>query len=402
MRRPLRPRALSVLVALVLASAAFGCGRPHVLVVGLDGANWAVLDPLIDAGYLPNIGHLVRSGASAGLDCTPADPVAPCFCPPVWTSIATGVTRAQHRIVNLFDPVSKRARKAIWNVLEEHGGIVTLVSYRATWPPEPDVQFVFTEPGLDAAGESLYDVWLPSDHPGLDQPDTWFQPPGILERLGVLPGNGVHPPSWGIFARDRAAMEGLLQLSLARGLPDPWDRSTELTMMILHGPDKVEHLMWGSVQDEMYGPFDTDALLAQAAAYDGPVLEPGPFGWGQIADPYLEADAWLGRLLLTRSYDYVVFVSDHGMTRNPNPGLAGQHDVASTEGHMGILSIHGMGVREGAWLGTVSVLDVAPTLAYLLDLPVALDLPGRVLREAFTPERLERRPAYAKTVMTWE
>ncbi len=197
-------------------------------------------------------------------------------------------------------------------------------------------------------------------------------------------------------------MAALLQLSLARGMAEPWDRKTELTMMILHGPDRVSHLLWGGLQDVMYGPFHTEALLAQAAAYDGPVLEPGPFGWGQIADPYLEVDEWLGRLLLTRRYDYIVFVSDHGMTRNPNPGLAGQHDVDSTEAHTGILAIHGMGVREGAWLGDVSVLDVAPTLAYLLDLPVALDLPGRVLREAFTDERLERRPAYAKTVMSWE
>ena len=54
------------LVRLVLAITAIlglGC-KPHVLVVGLDGANWAVLNPLIDAGYLPNIGYLIRNGAT--------------------------------------------------------------------------------------------------------------------------------------------------------------------------------------------------------------------------------------------------------------------------------------------------------------------------------------------------
>jgi len=70
------------LVAATCGSAA--CSRPSVLVVGLDGANWAVLDPLIEAGYLPTIGDLVQRGSRADMSCVEASPAAPCFCPPSW------------------------------------------------------------------------------------------------------------------------------------------------------------------------------------------------------------------------------------------------------------------------------------------------------------------------------
>ena len=264
------------------------------------------------------------------------------------------------------------------------------------------MDFVFTEPGLDAAGEALFESWAPLSHPARSKPETLFHPPDILEILGVLPVAGERPPSWSSLARDRAAMESLLQLAAARMGEDPWERETELTMLILHGPDKVAHLSWGLFQPAMYAPFDAALLLEAADAWDGPVLEPGPLGFGSLAAPYLEADEWLGRLLAIRAYDYVIFVSDHGMTRNPRAGFSGHHDTPASEGHFGILAINGPGIRSDAWLGVVSVLDVAPTLAYLLDLPIALDLPGRVLSEALTAKQRNRRPPYGKTVSTWE
>ena len=47
-----------------------------------------------------------------------------------------------------------------------------------------------------------------------------------------------------------------------------------------------------------------------------------------------------------------------------------------------------------------TVLDVAPTLAYLLRLPVALDLAGEVMTELFTEEQLRAHPV--RSVPSWE
>jgi len=88
------------------------------------------------------------------------------------------------------------------------------------------------------------------------------------------------------------------------------------------------------------------------------------------------------------------------MTRSP-PGaaLAGGHGPQSPEAHDGIFAVSGPGIRRGVVLDDVSILDVAPTLAYLLNLPIAEDLPGRVVTEAFAGRGAEKRPRI--TVPTW-
>jgi hypothetical protein len=77
-------RSLALLVLLLLVPAllaGFGPGgrslRPGVLVVGIDGGNWQVMDPLMRAGYLPNLARVIDSGARAGLTCTEALPASP-------------------------------------------------------------------------------------------------------------------------------------------------------------------------------------------------------------------------------------------------------------------------------------------------------------------------------------
>ena len=57
----------------------------------------------------------------------------------------------------------------------------------------------------------------------------------------------------------------------------------------------------------------------------------------------------------------------------------------------GALLLRGDGVRLGVHLPAARVLDVAPTLLYALDLPLARDFDGRVLAEAFEPALLQRR-----------
>jgi hypothetical protein len=65
----------------------------------------------------------------------------------------------------------------------------------------------------------------------------------------------------------------------------------------------------------------------------------------------------------------------------------------------GILLAAGGPIRHLKVQGA-TLLDVAPTIAALLGLPVAADLPGRVLTEIFDPAFLERYPV--RTVPTWE
>ena len=140
---------LRVVLLLLSLSILLGCAPPRVLVVGLDGATWRVLDPLIDAGYLPNIGGLVLGGTSFDLDCAPAFPANACYCPPVWTTIATGERAGVHGINELYTLSYKRKTKALWDVVSQYGGRNTLIAYRGTWPPESRIEDIDVDAARD-------------------------------------------------------------------------------------------------------------------------------------------------------------------------------------------------------------------------------------------------------------
>ena len=368
--------------------------RPRVLLIGLDGAGWNVLDPLIDAGYLPTIGSLVRGGAWAKLD-ERGNGNDCCYCPPVWSSIATGRPRKEHHMLNLDDEPFDRPVPAIWTVLAANGGTTTQVSYRNTFPVEPGVTYDLTEPGLQVAGRQLFDAQqtLMFDD-ALDRLElTW--PPRLFETLGVLPASGPRVKAWNIFAIDRTSVEALARLAATA--------PTDLTMWILHSVDKSEHLMWGTVQSALDQPVDVATILTQASYWTGPLTGgccnyTDGFQWGDVASQYLEAEQHVTRILAAAHYDYVVLASDHTMTLNPVPGgLPGIHTIPPT--FDGIFAISGPGIVPGHDLGTVSLLDVAPTLAYLLDLPVADDLPGDVVTAAFAADQLAAKPI--RRVASW-
>jgi hypothetical protein len=368
--------------------------RPRVLVIGLDGAGWPVLDPLLDAGYLPTIGALIRGGARAVLDET-GNGNDCCYCPPVWTSIAPGQPRTQHHMIQLWDEPLDRLVPAIWTVLAAHGGTTTQVSYRNTYPVEPGVTYNISEPGLVVAANQLFDAQqsYSPDYEADYLQLTW--PPLLFETLGLLPASGPRVEAWSIFAIDRTGVEALARLAATS--------PTDLTMWILHSVDKSEHLAWNSVQPSIDQPPDEATILKQAARWGGPVTGGccsyyDGFNWGDVASQYLEADQHVARILATAHYDYVLFASDHSMTLNPSPfGLPGAH--ISPPSWDGIFSITGPGVVPGRDLGKVSLLDITPTLAYLLDLPVADDLPGAVLTAAFADDHLTANPI--RRVPSW-
>jgi len=73
---------------------------------------------------------------------------------------------------------------------------------------------------------------------------------------------------------------------------------------------------------------------------------------------------------------------------------AGRSPEERTGNHArdGILVVHGPDVRRGEALPTVAIEDVAPTVLYLLGLPVDAEMDGRVLTEALRPERVASEP----------
>jgi len=65
----------------------------------------------------------------------------------------------------------------------------------------------------------------------------------------------------------------------------------------------------------------------------------------------------------------------------------------------GVVALMGKGIKPGAALEKASIMDIAPTVLYLMGLGVPEDMDGRVLTEAFTSEFLLSHPV--ETMPTW-
>ena len=256
----------------------------RVLLVGWDGADWDVLDPLLAAGELPALHGLVeRSRRGVSRSCLPSHSWA------AWPTFLTGRDPGWHGVFDILEyrpgamrrmPVSSRSILApIWpDRLSEAGKTVLLLNVPLTYPP-PAIR------GVVIAG-------------GVVPPRTTYSyPPDVGARLG-WPINGG---SWTTF-RHRpddfvADLEGLTRRRAAamRALLDeePWD----VACLVFVSTDRAQHCLL-----EYVHPEHPDYPEASAS----PVAE-------RVRGLYRLLDQELASLLeRTDDDDLVIFMSDHG------------------------------------------------------------------------------------------
>jgi predicted AlkP superfamily phosphohydrolase/phosphomutase len=133
----------------------------RTLIVGLDGACWPYLSPLMEDGRLPTLQNLVVGGAYGELESTmpPVTPVA-------WTSFATGKNPGKHGIFSWlwrrpgtweFLPFSgtQRVGTPWWQYLNKQGIRVGLVNIPMTYPPASIEGFTICGFGAPANSPNL-------------------------------------------------------------------------------------------------------------------------------------------------------------------------------------------------------------------------------------------------------
>ena len=114
----------------------------RTLLIGLDGATFSVLDPLMAQGVMPFLKSFISGGVRAGLRT-----IVPALTPPAWTSLITGRTPGQHGVFDFFrmeSPESRHIRffnsndvgcDTIFSVASSHGQRVTALNFPAMFPP---------------------------------------------------------------------------------------------------------------------------------------------------------------------------------------------------------------------------------------------------------------------------
>jgi predicted AlkP superfamily phosphohydrolase/phosphomutase len=122
--------------------------------------------------------------------------------------------------------------------------------------------------------------------------------------------------------------------------------------------------------------------------------------YGRVVDRYVSlVGQWVGEAMQgLEKGEILLVVSGYGMEPSPlwrrllgsvtGRRVSGTHAGAPD----GLLIAAGDGIRSGATLRNASVLDVAPTILYLMGLPIARDMEGRVLTEMLEEGFLRAHP----------
>lgn len=381
--------AASLLVALLLGACGSEPAPPRdpvrLTIVGIDGASWKVIDPMIERGRLPRIASLIRRGVRADLHSQ-----KPLMSPPIWTTIATGVPRRRHgiraflgRSLKLVSSTERRV-PALWNLASRAGRRTAVLGWWATYPAEAIDGVVISERAFKTRQRSIRRV-LPARVVADTESSHLTHPVAALGTvgafLGAAPAGGADVDASDVVGtmrlEDAAGVHALLALRESDGLFD-------LEMVLLRGVDPVSHHFWQYHEPD--APAYTDADRPTADDLDR-VGDP-------VEDHYAFVDALIGELLEASAPDRaVLLVSDHGFeagyqSLRGGERLLGTH--SSDAAAVGILVAAGGPFARGVRASETSILDVTPTVLRALDLPIADDLPGRVVEEAFEPTWLAR------------
>ncbi|HET8647692.1 MAG TPA: alkaline phosphatase family protein, partial [Vicinamibacteria bacterium] len=117
--------------------------RPRVVVVGLDAADWQLLDDYMAKGAMPELARLTREGRSGVLRA-----FVPSLSPLLWTTMMTGRSPLEHRVLDFTrfhpktgarEPITsdERLARAVWEIASEAGRKVAVFGLWATYPAEP-------------------------------------------------------------------------------------------------------------------------------------------------------------------------------------------------------------------------------------------------------------------------
>ena len=391
-------------------------GRParRVVVVGIDGLSPADLSGSPAAAGVPAFARLARRGAFG-----PLATIRPTEGPPLWTTLLTGRLPRDHGILSATRyrlrgsdsewallpkatlvgvleraglasrrPVASTARRkrALWNVLDAFGIPTGVVRVWGTHPPETIRGFVLSpyfhllhgDPAR--AAETLY--------PGDLLPEVAARAVGPRDLDPALLADLAEATS----PLDDPLLHALAEDALAPDLT--YARAAEvlrraytpsLFVVSFHGYDLAGHAFYRYAHPEAFGNVGAD----EARRY------------GRVLDRYASlVERWVGDIEREAGPgDLLVVVSAHGLAPVPlwrrlAGALVGTTVAAATHAGApdGVLIVAGEGIRPGPLPAGASVLDVAPTLLYLMGLPVARDMEGRVLTEILEPEFARQRP----------
>lgn len=252
-----------------------------IVLIGLDGVDFDLIDPWIEEGKLPNIATILSNGAEADLETCP-----PSWTIPNWNAITTGKTPGSLGIYDFmshstedrsFSPyfTVRDDGNPLWQYIEKEGGKSCVANV-------PSMHIPDQRSGVSVVG------WLPADDERTWPPDLQSTLDDLVDgyRLDVTTVDiekGEVSAEWD---DKQAFLKELYTLTEDR--IDVFDYLFELEdwdffMPVFIGTDRINHALWGE-EDE-------------------------------LCEYYTKIDEWIGSVLDRVDDDTIVgVVSDHGFS----------------------------------------------------------------------------------------
>jgi len=336
---------------------------PRVLVIGLDGATFKIIDPLIEQGRLPVIGKLIQEGTRTVLAST-----IPPVTIPAWISMLTGKNPGRLGVFDLLKRVGYRSEpndvcyddeSPLWHILNKYGVSTGLLNIPGTYPPQKVNGFMVTG------------MLTPSKH------SSFTYPSDLSHTLDQEVNDyELDITQWQYFDEGHFVKD-IYKLTNKRRQAITYLKESipcEFYMTVFTSSDRIQHVLWNQTQ---------------------------------IIEEYWEnLDRELGQLLTKFSDDTNIFiVSDHGFgplrkTFFVNKWLR-QHKYLRVKGlpKDSILGRIGKGF-EWFYRGVRNVLGKIPGITWfingLLHL-IGFDNLRKITYEYLSKEKLEGRVAWRKT-----
>ncbi|HKK70676.1 MAG TPA: alkaline phosphatase family protein [Candidatus Krumholzibacteria bacterium] len=375
-----------VLLPAVIAMLVTGCadGPPPevdepVVFIGVDSADWTWIDPLIEAGRMPNLQGLIEQGTRGPLrSLEPLDK-----SPTIWTTIATGKRPVEHGVVGFIDrggaPSASDMRTAVtyWEILGHLGRRQAVLGWWVTHPAPPLNGVLVSDflPYFDLRTKQGEDAAYP--------PQEWEAlAPHVVHPEDVddaMLARFVDEAVWRAHGDDadalladlRAIVAGdltylaMAEALLARG-------GFDVFTVYFRGLDLVSHDYWRWFEPRYSGLEPEDWRVRML---------------GSVIDEYhVFVDELIGRVLDgVDPRSRVLVVSDHGFVGHRR--VRGRRTLGVQMHRLeGLVVMKGPGLRRGHVLEGGGVKDVMPTVLALCGVPPARDLDGVVLHDAFTAD----------------
>lgn len=208
--------------------------KNRAIVLGLDGATWDIINPLIEKGRLPTFSKLKKEGVYGKLEST-----IPYVTPPAWTSMTTGKNPAKHGIFDftninkkngysykMYNSKSKKS-KEIWDLLDNQRSII--VNVPLTYPPK------------EINGSMITGMYTP------DKLSSFTYPPALKELIVNNFPNYQIELKWQRYCNDKDSfLKDLYKMTKAR-IDLFWhlfEKNWDFLFFVFIGTDRLQHLLY--------------------------------------------------------------------------------------------------------------------------------------------------------------